>query len=490
MPSAKDHGRLVLAGIIPARLDLLQEAMKSLTAEHFVDGVQSRIFQFLEFYFQTTGGVLTSIAIKDLLDRSSADPGRKALYEESYEDMKALKVDDADFIWSVHVLREEFAESQMKSALTDTMEILQKGLEQERGEPLKGHEDAREYLMAKITDLETSINGQDTPHGDVKDEASVILREYQNTKEAQASGHKSGIQFGIEELDAKVGGLQRGDLGLVVAYSNDGKTTLCTQLAWSAAVEQGKNVLFFTTETVNVTVRRRLVARHSKHRRWADHGLPEGLNSKDIKAGTLNPHEEEFLAEVVADLTTNPEYGHIYIYQLPNQAGMREVEQIMYSVQKKFDIDLVICDTLQLLRPNGTRSTDRESMAGVIKNAKQVSVSFNKGRGVCFVSPWQVNRAAKEHADNTGRYSTQGLAETAEATNTPDIIVSVLAPIDNTDRYANVISQVLKHRDGETAADIQLAVDYATCHFSSKGTLESFGSASFTTGGGGLDDLI
>lgn len=481
MSTAKEHGRIVLGGIIPARLDLLQEAQKNLTVDHFVDSVQAKLFQFLEHYFQKAGGVLTAVALGDLLEKLGADPGRRALYEETYADFKNLKVDDADFIWSVDQLREEYAETQMKTALTDSMEILVTGKEEKGGDVLKGQEAAREFLLDRITDLETSLNGQDTPHGDVKDEAEVILREYRQTKEARASGTLSGIQFGIPDLDSKVGGLQRGDLALTVAYSNDGKTTLCTQLAWSAAVEQGKNVLFFTTETVNVVVRRRLVARHSKHIRWADHGLPEGLNSKDLKAGTLNPHEEEFLDEVVADLSNNPAYGHIYIYQLPKQASMHEVEQIMYSVQKKFDIDLVICDTLQLLKPNSQRITDRESMAGVIKSAKQLAVSFNKGCGVAFVSPWQVNRAAKEHADQTGRYSTQGLAETAEATNTPDIIVSILAPIDNTDRYASLTAQVLKHRDGETAADIQLAVDYATSHFSSKSTLESFSSASFST---------
>lgn len=487
---SKEHGRIVLAGIIPARLDLLQEALKELSPDHFVDSIQAKVFQFLDYYFQTTGGVLTQIALGDLLLRLSADPGRKALYEETFEDFKNLKVDDADFIWSIHQLREEYAESQMRAVLTDTMEILVKGQETQGGGVLRGQEDARDFLLERITDLETNLGGQDTPHGDLKDEAQVILREYNQTKEATAGGHLSGIQFGITELDDKVGGLQRGDLVLTAAYSNDGKTTLCTQLAWSAAVEQGKNVLFLTTETVNVVVRRRLVARHSKHPKFASHGLPEGLNSKDLKAGTLNAHEEEFFQEVVQDFTTNPSYGHIYIYQLPRHAGIAEVEKIMYSIQKKFDIDVVICDTLQLLKTNATRYTDRESMAGVLKSAKQMAVSFNKGRGVAFVSPWQVSRAAKEQADSTGRYVTQGLAETAEATNTPDIIVSILAPVDNTDRYANLSAQVLKHRDGETAADIQLQVDYATSTFTSQGRLESFATTSFTSGVGGIDDLI
>lgn len=488
MSSAKEHGRIVLGGIIPARLDLLQEALKVLTNDHFVDPIHAKFFQFLNYFYNKAGGVLTAVALSDLLDKATADPGRRALYEETYEDFKALKVDDSDFLWSVHELREIHAESRLKEALVETMEILQTGVEKKGGEILKGQEDARAHLSELLIDIDTSFGVQDAPHGDLRDEGALILQEYQKTREERAQGHVSGIQFGIPELDDKIGGIHRGDLVLTAAYTNDGKTTLCVQLAWSAAVEQGKNVLFLSTETVNTVVRRRLVARHSRHPKFFEHGLPEGLNSKDLKLGTLNAHEEEFMHEVVNDLTTNPEYGHIYIHQVPRFATMDQVEKIMYDVQKKFDIDLVVCDYLQLLRPVGNRNTDRESLSGVLKNAKQVAVSFNKGRGVPFVSPWQVSRAAKESADNQGRYASQALAETAEATNTPDIIVSVLAPVDNTDRYANLVAQVLKHRDGETADGIQLTVDYATCHFSGQGRIESFSNADFLSGG--VDSLI
>jgi len=493
MTTTKEHGRFVLGGIIPARLDLLEEALKELTTDHFVDSIQGKLFQFLDFYFQKTGGVLTSGALSDLLNRSTADPGRRALYEETYEDFKLLHVDDSDFIWSVHELKEDFAEAQVKTVLTDTMEILQKGLEQPGGVLLQGQADAREFLDERLAEIGSVVEHQDSPHGNMRDERSIILNEYAYTKQAFEQGIRSGIQFGIPELDAKVGGIQPGDLALSAAYTNDGKTTLCVQLAWSAAVEQGKNVLFLSTETVNTVVRRRLTARHSRHPKFAEFGLPEGLNSKDLKAGTLNPHEEEFLTTVVDDFSDRGQaYGELYIYQVPRNSRIEDIERIMYDVQKKFHIDLVVCDYLQLLQGTRARNTDRESLAGVIKGAKQTAVTFNKGNGVAFVSPWQVSRAAWESASSLGRYSSNGLAETAEATNTPDLIVSILAPEGNTDRTASLAAQVLKHRDGETADGIQLTVDYATCYFTGRGTLDTFSSA--VSGGfglgGGLDSLL
>lgn len=491
MTTAKEHGRIVLAGILPNRIDLLEEAQEVLTREHFADSTQSAIFVLIEHYFQKTEGVLTSSALGDMLDRSKMDPGRKALYAEAYEDFKNLRVDDADFRWSLHELVEDYAEEQVKLALTESMEILVKGKEAKGGVLLQGQEAAREFLLDKLTDLNATMGTQDAPHGDMREEGAIILQEYAKTKQAREEGTLSGVQFGIDELDAKVGGLQRGDLALTAAYTNDGKTALCVQLAWSAAVEQGKNVLFLSTETVNTVVRRRLISRHSRHSKFLEFDLPEGLNSKNLKSGTLNPHEEEFFQEVVRDFgDPSNGYGHMYIHQVPRFASMDQVEQIMNSTQKKFDIDLVVCDYLALLRPVGQRYTDRESLSGIIKNGKQIATSFNKGRGVPFISPWQVSRAAWEDALTLGRYTSKALAETAEATNTPDIIVSILAPQDNNDRYANLSAQVLKHRDGETADGIQISVDYATCKFFSRGTLDSFTTASFSPGGGGVDDLI
>jgi len=487
----KEHGRRVLGGVIPARIDLFSTALKELTAEHFSDTTQVAIWKFLEYYYQKTGGVLTKGALSDILTRTMSDPGRIALYEETFADLFNLKVDDMDFMWSIHELKEDYASQKLTAALVKAAEITTTGVEQKGGEILKGQEDAREFLAAQLSDIEVATRGMETPHGNMRDEADLIKQEYQAAKNAYESGTQTGVQFGIAELDEKVGGLQRGDLALSAAYTNDGKTTLCVQLAWSAVVEQGKNVLFLSTETVNTVIRRRLIARHSKNPKFQDWNLPDGLNSKALKNGTLSPHEEEFFDVIRLDFANRKnDYGELEIYQLPEGSSMSDVRQVMMDTQKKFPIDLVVCDYLQLLRATARRDTNRESLSDVIKGAKQVAVAFNKGQGVPFISPWQVNRAAKEQADHDGRYTTMAMAETAEAANTPDIIVSLLAPVDNTDRYANLAAQVLKHRDGETADGIQLAVDYATCHFSSRGTLDTFSSAPSAGGFGGIDSLI
>lgn len=467
MATAKEHGRIVLSGIIPGRLDLLIEALSEVTEDHFVDPMQKRFWLFLERFYNTASGVLSRTAVEDILARV-ADAGRRALYLETYDDFAHLKIDDADFRWSVHELKELAAEAAMRGALERSMEILVKGVEDKSGEVIKGQEASREFLLDAVADIDDTLGKQEAPHGNMRDELEIIVREYDERREAKLAGTATGIHFGISELDRKVGGLQRGELALSAGYSSDGKTSLCVQLAWSTMVEQNKNVLFFTTETVREVIRRKVIARHSKFGKFADFGLPDGLNTRAMKDGTLSEQEYQLMLYAAQDFTASADYGNLYIHQVPRNSSMDEVAHIMAKVQKKYPLDLVVCDYLALLRPAGPRNTDRESLSGILKNAKVIATTFNKGEGVPFISPWQVSRSARERAEDIGQYSLASLAETAEATNTPDVIVSLLAPVDNTNRHADVIGQVLKHRDGETANGIEMSVDYATSHFRSK----------------------
>ena len=110
----------------------------------------------------------------------------------------------------------------------------------------------------------------------------------------------------------------------------------------------------------------------------------------------------------------------------------------------------------------------REELSSLMKDAKLLAVNFNNGAGVPLVSPWQVNRAAREQAEAEGMYTSKALSETAEATNSSDIILSLLAPTDNTSRHTDVTMQILKNRDGETANGLTVSVDYATSTFRSR----------------------
>lgn len=471
MATPSDHSKIVLAAILHNRRDLLEKSLSLLTQEHFPEKVHARIFGMLERYSDFTDGAVMPLKFLDDRLRGRADPGQIQLYTETYEALAEFAVDDAEFAWSVQQLREHAAEEATGTILTEGMEILRKGKTVD-DEVLVGSEAARIHILERFQEIDRELIRQDAPEGALQDEEDEMLADYAERKRARELGTSIGVRFGIEELDRKIGGLQPAELVLTAGYSSDGKSSLCVQLAWNAAVEQGKNVAFLTTETLRPQIRRKLISRHSKQPQFE---LPEGLNNRDIKAGSLLAAQERAYAEVVRDLSKNPGYGKLYVAQVPRASGIASIEQRLYRIQRRFNIDLVVMDYLGLLISERRRQTQREELASILKDAKVLATTFDNSRGVPFVSPWQVTRAAREAAENLGAYSSASLSETAEATNSPDVVVSLLAPTDNTDRHADLTMQVLKNRDGETANGIMVAVDYATCHFRSKRmTVEDF----------------
>lgn len=462
MPSAVDHGHTVLAAIIPARRDLLDKALRHIQPDYFVDPLQRNIFTMLERYYEVTGAVLSRAALADILGRSRADAGKVLAYGETYDLLAQSTVDDADFGWSLEQLRELAADRATGTALTQAMEILTRGAQNDKGELLRGHAEARAHVLRAIADIDRDLSIHDAPEGDMRDEADDILADYAARKAARAAGTSVGIEFGIPSLDARTGGINRGDLVLAAAYTSEGKTSLMVQLAWNAIVNQGRNVVVLTTETVRDQVRRRLIARHSCLEPFGC----GGLNSRDIKEGRLSADQEHALSRVVADFSHNPGYGCAYIAQVPRAATMSYVESKLLRIQHTMPIDLVIMDYLALLRPDRRRQSEREELVGILKEAKQLTTSFNDGAGVPLVSPWQVGRLARAEAERVGYYSSSAItAETAEASNSPDLIVSLLAPLDSESRVVSLKMQILKARDAEKVSPLDVSVDYATSRF-------------------------
>jgi replicative DNA helicase len=482
LASAEEHALNVLGGILPTNRKRLEKAAHLLGTSHFVERSVATLFaSLLRYADQTSGAVMPKKFLEDLLREKGVAAGVQVQLEELYDACSEMNVDDAEFIWSINQLRDVAAEKATGQALTDARTVLQEGIEQANGDLEKGHAAARIFIMEQFQTIDRELHIQDAPEGDMRSETSELILDYQERKHDREHGVSRGIEFGIPDLDRRIGGMQPGELILAAGYSSDGKTTLCVQAAWSAAVEQGKNVVFFTTETLRAQVRRKILARHSTMPQF---NLPSGLNTKDLKMGTLSEEGEAALPTIVRDLTKNPAYGRLYIAQVPRSATLSSLELRLARIKNNFQVDFVVMDYLALLKPTQRRQTQREELSEIMKEAKLLAVANE----VPLMSPWQVSREARKEAETGGAYSSRALSETAEATNTADIIASLLAPTDNSDRYADVTMQILKARDAETVNGLVVNVDYATSTFRSRSLgLEGLGGVSRGTLGGGSD---
>lgn len=463
---AVEHGKIVLSTVFGHRsrkaLDLMVRRLQPL---HFVDAVQRTLYTMCERYLDQAGGVLTREALADALRTSP--PGTALMYQEYYDLCSAAKPTPDQFKWSIEQLRELAADRMTGESLSQAMEILTRGAMDGKIE-LRGHADARAWLLSKMGEIDRELHQQDAPEGDMRTEAQPVLEDYAERKQRSLTGG-TGVSTGIARLDEVLGGgLQRGELDLVAGYTSSGKSSLCAQVAWHCTVMQGKNVVIFTSETLRPQVRIKIYARHSAH------VLPEGLNTKAIKSGLLNPVEEDQFQQVVNDFSGNQAYGHCYIAQVPRGATLGTVEARLSRIARMFPVDLVIIDYLALLRPDRRRNNNREELSDILKEAKVMAATYNDGQGVPVLSPWQMSRAARDQAQETG-YTSRSLAETSEASSTADVIVSLLEPEDDQSngRRVELRCQVLKNRDGEQLPSLTIRGDYATCHFAEQGGTSS-----------------
>lgn len=475
-----EHSKNVLGAIFSSRdTKPLDRAMSHLTEIHFPDTQYKTLFLLAERYLETTGGVLTKAALGDILAARSIDAGRTALYLETYETLANFKVEDSEFRWSIEQLKELAAERATAEALTSGMEILNRGAKGPKGEDLVGHTDARTHILTKFAEIDRELAMQDSPEGDARMEADEIWSEINNANDNQ------GIRFGIRQLDEKVNGLQNGELDLVVGYTSSGKSTLSsTQTPWSAAIEQGKNVLVFTTETLRPQIRRRILCRHSRLPMFE---LESGINSNLLKKGraALPADQLRALPGIIDDFTQNPNYGKLVIVQVPRGATISTCEGKANRFQREFNVDLIVIDSINLLKPDRRFSSSREELAATLKEAKQFATTFADGRGVPILSPWQTNRESWKAAQDAGYYNSSALAETSEASASSDVVVTILEPMQK-ERFSDLKLQVVKNRDGETANGIDLTVDYATGFFGSDGGSSSGpGITPLLLGGGG-----
>lgn len=462
--TALDHSKIVLGAILPNRMDLLNKALTHLTEIHFPDAQYRTLFLLVERYAETTGGILSRAALMDILASRNVDAGRVALYAEMYDALANAQIDDAEFKWSVEQLKELSAERKTAEAITSGMQILNQGVQTPKGDELLGHRDARSHILTEFAKIDRELAMQESPEGDSRAEADEIWAEYNSPK---SSG---GIKFGIPDLDLKVGGLQNGELDLVVGYSSSGKTTLATiQLAWNAAIVQGKNVVILTSETLRPQVRRKLICRHSRMPMFE---LAEGINSRNLKRGRgyLSAEEERALPSIIDDYTKNPNYGKLVIVQVPRGATISTCEGKLLRYQRDFQVDLAIVDYLALLKPDRRFSSRREELAATIQEAKQLATTFDDGRGIPLVSPWQTSRDSWKEAQQVGYYNSSALAETSEATSSADVVITILEPKENEQRYADIKGQVVKNRDGEKSLSIDMHVDYATSYWTQEAT--------------------
>lgn len=451
--------RDVIGAVLPGNKERLFYLQEKIEADFFTGSYRDLWVIMNRVGMMTGGEVLSRRVLDAVLDRSLELPlERRAAIEDVFDDCAANSsaVGDAEFKSFVNLLVEDYQKNRLGEGLTEAMEILTAGI-RKGGDIVYGVDPAIEALYGSVAEVER-VNHGVMPEGNILEERDEILEEFQQSK------YMERIMTHLRPLDEMThGGLGAGELALIAGYAGTGKTFLCTNLAYNFSFLEGKNVVYLTAETLRSQVRNRILVRHSRDPKF---GLQSGMSSADLKKHgpdnkILTDEQERIWRDVVEDFTTTTEgRGIIHVAQIPMNAKLSTISAKLNKLLSSFEVDVLIIDSLDLLSPEVRRGTTREELNDILADAKHFATTFNNGRGIRLISPWQTSREAWKKAKEEGRYDKSAMAETAEAERKADLILALLEhPTDN----FKLRAQTLKFRDS-TPKDFELTIDYDKCY--------------------------
>lgn len=451
-----DFVATVLGAVYPDGKEAFIWARDRLPTKYFESDSQVQKMWEFTSRFLDTKNTMPSVKVMESFIERAFDAGTAAYVAQKYRAVSSMEIEWSDFQYAVEMLVDDAQKNKTGELIATAFEILEQGYVVD-GQKLEGHQSAREYLTQKVSELDKDLVQAATPEGNVMDEAEQILADYKNAKEKAT---ESAIPTNFPTIDKTTGGFRAGDLVLVASFTSGGKSQLCVNWSYTAAILHGKGVFYATTETTRTQIRSRFLARHSRQSQF---GCEGGLDHSLITRGALEDKHERVLENVLHDLATNPSYGKFHIAQLPSHPTLSYIEQRMLREQQNWNIDMLTVDSLNLLRPEAKRSSQREELVNILTSAQSLSSSYN-GTGLVLLSPWQINRDGYERAKTSRSYDLLGLAEASEAEKSADVIFSLFYDAEESKREAKL--QTLKTRGTDMPLPITLEVDYRNSFFS------------------------
>lgn len=380
--------------------------------------------------------------------------------------------------------REDQNLDDFEKVLTDVNKIARFGLEITNGRKkskLQGIESAIGFFAQKSRDLRRSMTKVITESQIISKAATrEAIEKYIKIKDNPENA--LGIQTGINGIDKYSNGLGRGQLMLVGAFTEHGKTTFSLNMAYQAII-CGFNTAYISLEMSHDEIKEKMYTLHTcnpifkekyKHLR----GSVGKVDINGVTFGTLGAPEEELYLKAVEDLGEgeNDRYGHFYIWQPESTiTTISDIEFKLLDIQQQFkandrDLDFVVIDYLSLLGIDRTDKTNdhNQDLNNTIKATKRLCLTFNNGKGVALLSPFQISRGAfKEASKNEGKYDSTALSNAHEAERSADIVITLW--VDEEMRNSGVTKiQNLKNRRNRhfpaTTANVNKLSGFITDH--------------------------
>ncbi|MCJ7447947.1 MAG: replicative DNA helicase [Bacteroidales bacterium] len=233
-----------------------------------------------------------------------------------------------------------------------------------------------------------------------------------------------GVPSGISELDNITMGWQPGDLIIIASRPSMGKSALAIQFGKFAA-QKNHPTLLFSLEMTDVQLGERYLTAET------------GQDSYDLKQGRNIDWPN--MERVIEDNKTVPlwidDSAHMTIYEFRSKVR---------RAKKRYNIELVICDYLNLFKGDAAKDNMSELYGSISKMFKSVA----KECQVAVIALAQLNRSPDMRASSLPKLS--DLRNSGEIEQDADIVIF---PV----RYRAIGTPVIDGRDVSDRANIDVA---------------------------------
>lgn len=450
----------LLAGIIPSS-DQVPKEVSFRNLEHLISRVkvelfskQAQILVGLCVVCRQDGATLTEDLLVDWLQRKEVKAEQIVQIQMLFDRARHTEISEGKFRYMTTLFLQEREVDLFKIRLNEAFTIVDTGMKVGKSE-MKGIGAAKEYLMSSMFRMDQMFL-LDAPQGNVRADAKEVWDEYVSRRDFPKT--HEGVLTGFKVVDDLTNGAFPGELWLIAAFTGQGKTNTLINWIYNAAVYHGKNVAVAVNEMLYRQYRIRLFIRHTRHEKFK---LPNGIPYNHYKRGTIDPSVEAAFREVILDFEQNPAYGRIEVFQIPKDAGMDFISSRFTALQSSFRLDVGFIDYLQLVGSASKYQSDREYLNNLLIDTKKIATSFDRGRGIPIITPWQINRDSYKKALESKDYNLSCLAEASQAERSSDFVMWLLRDDKDLDKH-EITAGVIKYRDGIISNSFRLFEDFET----------------------------
>ncbi len=209
--------------------------------------------------------------------------------------------------------------------------------------------------------------------------SSILYKVFDHLNElSQSDSVIPGLSTGMRDVDAKINGLNKGNLLLIAARPAMGKTSFALNICMNVAKKYNKTVAFFSLEMSREELAMRLLSSESF------------VDSQKMATGKLTEEEWTKLCMASAALSQTD-------IRVDDNSAIT-VAEMNAKCRRLDNLGLVIVDYLQLMQGSGN-SKPGENRVNVVSDISRTLKVMAKELNVPVICLSQLNRAAEGRSD-------------------------------------------------------------------------------------------